>query len=135
MATLTTTVQESVTINGKSYGNTIEKTHSSIEQVYQQVVNVDTSVQELFGFAASEKAGDVAIDKAKYIRFTNLGANFVTIYFSSDSATGSVEDIAVLQAQYEANRLAYDREMKELKETVKAIFNKLDSIEQALRDK
>jgi len=94
MATLTTTVQESVTINGKSYGNTIEKTHSSIEQVYQQVVNVDTSVQELFGFAASEKAGDVAIDKAKYIRFTNLGVNFVTIYFSSDSATGSVEDTA-----------------------------------------
>ena len=50
-------------------------------------------------------------------------------------ATKNEKDIAVLQTQYESNRLAYDREMKELKETVKAIFNKLDSIEQALRDK
>lgn len=94
MATLTTTATESVTINGKVYGNTITKTHASIEQVYQQVVTVGTSIQELFGFAASEKAGDVAIDKAKYIRFTNLGANFVTIHFSSDNASASVEDTA-----------------------------------------
>ena len=42
-------------------------------------------------------------------------------------------DIAVLKAQTEANKMAHDREMKEMKETIKAIFVKLDNIEQALR--
>ena len=42
-------------------------------------------------------------------------------------------DIAVLKTQHEANKVAQDREMKEMKETVKAIFSKLDNIEQALR--
>lgn len=57
------------------------------------------------------------------------------VWFLFMKSSKNEKDIAVLQAQYEANRLAYDREMKELKETVKAIFNKLDSIEQALREK
>ena len=57
------------------------------------------------------------------------------VWFLFAKSTKNEKDIAVLQTQYEANRLAYDREMKELKDTVKAIFNKLDSIEQALRDK
>lgn len=43
--------------------------------------------------------------------------------------------IAVLTAQMESAKLSYDREMKEMKETIKAIFSKLDSIEQSLRDK
>ena len=42
-------------------------------------------------------------------------------------------DIAVLQAQQEANKIAQDREMNEMKETIRAIFQKLDTIEQALR--
>ena len=57
------------------------------------------------------------------------------VWFLFMQSTKNERDIAVLQAQYESNRLAYDREMKELKETVKAIFTKLDNIEQALRDK
>ena len=44
-------------------------------------------------------------------------------------------EIAVLQTQIETAKLSYDREMKEIKDTIKQIFNKLDSIEQALRDK
>ena len=42
-------------------------------------------------------------------------------------------DIAVLKAQHEANKSAHDREMKEMKQTIGAIFTKLDNIEQALR--
>ena len=57
------------------------------------------------------------------------------VWFLFMKSSKNEKDIAVLQAQYESNRLAYDREMKEIKETIKAIFNKLDSIEQALRDK
>ena len=57
------------------------------------------------------------------------------VWFLFIKSSKNERDIAVLQAQYESNRQAYDREMKELKETVKAIFTKLDSIEQSLRDK
>ena len=57
------------------------------------------------------------------------------VWFLFMKATKNEKDIAILNAQYEANRLSYDREMKEMKDTIKAIFNKLDSIEQSLRDR
>ena len=41
--------------------------------------------------------------------------------------------IAVLQAQTETSRNAHDREIKEIRETSRAIMAKLDSIEEALR--
>jgi len=43
--------------------------------------------------------------------------------------------VAVLRAQLDSSKVSHDREMKEMKETIKAIFNKLDSIEQSLRDR
>ena len=42
-------------------------------------------------------------------------------------------DIAVLKAQHDATKSSHDREMKEMKTTIAAIFTKLDNIEQALR--
>jgi HAMP domain-containing protein len=42
-------------------------------------------------------------------------------------------DIAVLKTQVEATALAHDREIKEIRETSRAIMAKLDSIEAALR--
>ena len=41
--------------------------------------------------------------------------------------------IAVLQAQSETIRAAHDREIKEIRENMRAIMLKLDSIEEALR--
>lgn len=41
--------------------------------------------------------------------------------------------IAVLQAESVTARTAHDREIKEIRETTRAIMNKLDSIEEALR--
>tara|TARA_Y100001973_G_C5056264_1_gene260345 strand:- start:363 stop:587 length:225 start_codon:yes stop_codon:yes gene_type:complete len=41
--------------------------------------------------------------------------------------------IAVLKAENAAQNLSHDREIKEIRETVKAIFQKLDGIEQSLR--
>lgn len=41
--------------------------------------------------------------------------------------------IAVLQAETLTARLAHDREIKEIRETSRAIMAKLDSIEEALR--
>jgi hypothetical protein len=42
-------------------------------------------------------------------------------------------DIAVIKSQAESNKLSHDRELKEMRETVRAIFAKLDKIEEALR--
>lgn len=41
--------------------------------------------------------------------------------------------IAVLQSETASARLAHDREIKEIRETSRAIMAKLDSIEEALR--
>jgi hypothetical protein len=42
-------------------------------------------------------------------------------------------EIAVLKATAATNKEAHDREFKEMRENFKAVFTKLDSIEQALR--
>lgn len=41
--------------------------------------------------------------------------------------------LAVIEAVHEANKEAHDREFKEVRESFKAVFAKLDTIEQALR--
>lgn len=41
--------------------------------------------------------------------------------------------IAVLQAESLTNKQAHDREMKEIRDTMERIFQKLNSIEEALR--
>lgn len=42
-------------------------------------------------------------------------------------------ELAVLSAVHEANKEAYDREFKEMRENFKTVMTKLDNIEQALR--
>lgn len=42
-------------------------------------------------------------------------------------------DIAVLKAEAAANKVAHDREFKQLQDSFKAVFTKLDDIERALR--
>jgi hypothetical protein len=59
----------------------------------------------------------------------------VVVWVLFNKVNKNERDIAVIQAQHEVSRVSSDREMKEMKETIKAIFNKLDNIEQALRDK
>lgn len=58
----------------------------------------------------------------------------VVVWFLFKLSNKNNTDIAVLKAQLESSKISYDREMKEMKETIKAIFNKLDSIEQSLRN-
>jgi hypothetical protein len=58
-------------------------------------------------------------------------AAFVWLLHSRSQAQAT--DIAVLRAMHEANKEFHDREFKELRETLKTINSKLDSIEQAMR--
>jgi len=59
----------------------------------------------------------------------------VVVWVLFNKSTKNERDIAVIQAQREARSVHHDREMKEMKETIKAIFMKLDSIEQTLRNR
>jgi esterase/lipase len=59
----------------------------------------------------------------------------VLVWMLFNKVNKNEKDIAVIQAQMDSFTLSHDREMKEMKETIKAIFNKLDSIEQTLRNK
>ena len=58
-------------------------------------------------------------------------AAFVWLLHSRSQAHST--EIAVLRAMHEANKEFHDREFKELRDTLKTINSKLDSIEQAMR--
>jgi len=58
-------------------------------------------------------------------------AAFVWIIYQKQQV--HTTDIAVLQSQVESFRLEHDREIKEIRDTSRAIMAKLDSIEEALR--
>lgn len=42
-------------------------------------------------------------------------------------------DLAVLKAEAAERKVAHERELKEIRDMIRAIFTKLDSIEEALR--
>jgi hypothetical protein len=58
-------------------------------------------------------------------------AAFVWMMYRKQNDHGTA--IAVLQAESLTARTAHDREIKEIRETTRAIMSKLDSIEEALR--
>lgn len=59
----------------------------------------------------------------------------IVVWYLFNMTNKNTTDVAVLKAQLDSSKISHDREMKEMKETIKAIFNKLDSIEQSLRDR
>lgn len=55
------------------------------------------------------------------------------VWLLHNQVQGQKTDIAVLKSQTETNKQAHDREMKEIRDTTERIFQKLNSIEEALR--
>ena len=109
--TLTTTLTDSIALNGVRYGNTNAKAIGSCNEAVQQIVTVPASSASqgsvaLFGAnAAPNSAGDVTFDKFKYARITNLddtnsvfvsvsdidgvgGSNTPTTYFTIEVPAG-----------------------------------------------
>jgi len=80
MATLTVSITESVTINGKDQGGTYSGfSNSSITQVEKRQINITTTEVTLYGAAnaAADATGGPLWDddSVKYVRITNLAAN------------------------------------------------------------
>tara|TARA_R110002020_G_scaffold57806_4_gene158926 strand:- start:350 stop:835 length:486 start_codon:yes stop_codon:yes gene_type:complete len=89
MATLTSTVTESVTLNGTARGSSISLSVTGIDDVYHRIVtciaNVDTTVAHFNTQVDVEDAG-IDTQNAKYIRVTNLdSSNSVNLNLQVDT--------------------------------------------------
>ena len=74
---LTVTISESYTLNGVSYGNTMNKTFTSNGQVSQRVMSVasmgaGTTWTSIINLGATDAAGGVVKSDFKYFRVSNL---------------------------------------------------------------
>jgi len=79
-ATLSVVRTESVTLNGKVYGNTNTSTFTSINEVDQRIVTVPTSEITLILFDTAAAAGQYVRANLKYLRILNKDdTNFVSI--------------------------------------------------------
>ena len=89
MATLTTTITESVLINGAVRGSTNSLTITGIEHTFERVVTIPASADTtvlLTKDAVSSSDGAVDIQDTKYIRITNLdSSNNVNLSLQIDS--------------------------------------------------
>ena len=80
MATLTVTIQESITLNGSERGSTNAIDISGVTQLDNRIVKVNTVEQSLILFDTAEGAGQFADASVQYVRITNLDlSNFVTL--------------------------------------------------------
>jgi len=76
-ADLTVTVTESYTLNGVSYGNTMNKTFTSNGEVIQRIMTIAAQSRgsawtNIINFGAADAAGIADITNYKYFRITNL---------------------------------------------------------------
>jgi|TARA_R110002096_G_scaffold305406_2_gene500291 hypothetical protein len=80
MADLTTTIQESVVINGSLRGSTNSVTTSGINDVFERIVTCTASVVTtiaVFDTLPSTSPGAIDVDRTKYVRITNLDPSLV----------------------------------------------------------
>ena len=78
MADLTTTVTESVVLNGAVRGNTNTVTTTGINNVFERIVTCihsQTTTVAVSGTAPYSAAGAIDVQNARYIRITNLDAD------------------------------------------------------------
>ena len=91
---LTVTISESYTVNGVSYGNTMNKTYASNGQVSQRVMNIagkggsGITFTNILALSTVDGQGQVVKADYKYFRITNLdNANTLNlrVYYGSYS--------------------------------------------------
>lgn len=79
-ATFTSTITESLTLNGVTTSASQVLSIANVNEYDKRVVNIGTSTVNLIGFGASNSVGTFLRTAVKYIRITNLDdTNFVTI--------------------------------------------------------
>jgi hypothetical protein len=88
-STMTVTLVENISLNGRSQGGTTSFSIGSINEIYKRIVTVPSGTDlTLVAFKAASTGADAAldIDDAKYIRITNLDdTNAVNLSFQIDA--------------------------------------------------
>jgi hypothetical protein len=77
-ADLTTTVTESVVLNGALRGNTNSVTTTGINNVFERIVTCahsQTTTVAVFAASPHTSAGAIDVDNVRYVRVTNLDAD------------------------------------------------------------
>ena len=77
-ATMTVSITESITLNGKNQGGTSTVSIPSIKSVYKRIITCpasNTTTIATFASAVHSSAGAIDVEDARYIRVTNLDAS------------------------------------------------------------
>ena len=83
-ATMTVTVSETITLNGKNQGSTNTLSIPAIANITKRIVNVPASEVEIIAMSSAVGSGTFITADTLYIRITNLdGDNHVTLTFKS----------------------------------------------------
>tara|TARA_R100001594_G_scaffold11906_9_gene26675 strand:+ start:364 stop:1026 length:663 start_codon:yes stop_codon:yes gene_type:complete len=73
-------IKESITLNGKDFGNTIKKQIPSVRSILDRVVNVPTSEVSLYTTSTSVSGAQMLTTAIQYARITNLdNKNYVEL--------------------------------------------------------
>lgn len=76
MATMTVTIQEELTINGKDRGNKNQLSINSVSEVFTRVLTIGNTEQNILEFQATNPSGGAIADTTlQYLRITNLAAS------------------------------------------------------------
>jgi len=105
MASLTATITEAITLNGKDQGGTYATTISGVNDIYKRIVTVpsggDTTIAS-FQTAVSTSDNALDLENVKYIRVTNIdGSNPVNLSLQiagGEDGTGNMSTTVLLEA-------------------------------------
>lgn len=112
MASLTVTIKEEVTINGKDRGNTNSVTIDNVTETFNRVLTITNTEQTVLEFQASRPSGAAFVDASlQYLRITNLdGSNTVDLRIQDTANTkeyfvrlGSTESYVLFNDKIDAN--------------------------------
>ncbi len=112
MASLTVTIKEEVTINGKDRGNTNSVTIDNVTETFNRVLTITNTEQTVLQFQASRPSGAAFVDASlQYLRITNLdGSNTVDLRIQDTANTkeyfvrlGSTESYLLFNDKIDAN--------------------------------
>ena len=87
-STMTVTISESITLNGKNQGGTQTLSIPSIATVSRRIIDVPASEVEIIAMSTAVAAGTFIESDVLYIRITNLDdTNHVTLTFKDEDDT------------------------------------------------
>ena len=85
-ATLTVTLKEELTIDGRDYGGQQVISIPSIKDVTRRIVSITTTEAQILGFGAAVGRGSYIVGDCMYLRFTNLDdTNHIVLTFVNEN--------------------------------------------------